>query len=343
MKTTSKNLRPLLAVILLCSAPGEAAGQSYEAFCSLRDPGREIRLLAPKYKSYRSLVRTITTESRTKILREVPFSMHFDELGQHTLYVVHGDEGLLGHVHVRSESFRWGLVKIAWMMNTDLEITGYQFQRCRSPWRAELESPAVSEQIIGKTMRELSGMLSQDGDSLHSTDVSISEGASELMTVLIRSAIKTRVVTGIVWAREVGAIKAASLAREHFGSGTRARHTLELYDDRILTALAARGLAESIGFERAQVFSWRVFGREGSLEGSVISTPWSAGDEHAKLWWVLAADSRILAVEDSQRSLTASSSRLFQELVGRRFDGEEECKTACELAALEVTLLNTRD
>ena len=91
LKTKLRVLRPLLSLLLLCFAPREATSQSFEAFCALRDPGREIRLLAPDYESFRSLVRTITTESRAKILKEVPFSMHFDELGQHTLYEVNGE------------------------------------------------------------------------------------------------------------------------------------------------------------------------------------------------------------------------------------------------------------
>ena len=352
LKTKLRVLRPLLSLLLLCFAPREAASQSFEAFCALRDPVREIRLLAPDYEPGRSWVRTITTESRAKILKEGPFSMHFDELGQHTLYVVFAEKNkeVIGYVHARSESFKWGLVRIAWMMNTDLEITNYRFQRCRSPWKSELASSAVSERIIGKTIRELTGMLSQDGSRLRPGDASVSEGARELMAVLVKSAIKTKVVTEIVWPRDVGKYKAISLTHELFdGVGPITDAELDryeervLYDERVQAALAQHGLAEPIGFNRSQVFRRRVLDQAGVLTGSVFRTYWSAGDEHAKLCWVLTADHRILAVEDTQRSLESSTSNLFQKLVGRQFGGEEECKTACELAALEITLLNTQD
>ena len=343
LKTNSRVLRPLLAALLLCSAPGEAAAQAGTAFCALRDPGREIRLLAPDYERYSSVVRTIATESRAKILEEVPFSIHFDELGQHTLYAVRGEEDFIGYVHVRSESFKWGLVRIAWLMNTNLEITSYRFQRCRSPWRSELESPAVSERIIGKTIGELTGMLSPDGSRLRPEAAPVPESARDLMAVLVRSAIKTRVVTGIVWAREVGKIKAESLARELFGGGMRLSQDLGLYDEHAQVALTQRGLAKSIGFDRSRVFRWRVVDQAGAPTGSVFCAPWSAGGERAMLCWVLTAEGQILAVEDVQRSLESSTSKLFQKLIGRQFGGEEECKTACELAALEITLLNTRD
>ena len=139
------------------------------------------------------------------------------------------------------------------------------------------------------------------------------------------------------------AIKAASLTHELFDGGGRVSQHLELYDERAQAALAQRGLAESIGFDRSRMFRWRVVDQAGAFRGSVFCTYWSAGDERAKLWWVLTADHRILAVEDTQRSLESSTSNLFQKLVGRQFGGEEECKTACELAALEITLLNTQN
>ena len=82
----------------------ELAAQRSEAFCALRDPDREIRLLSPEYERHISLVRTITRASRAKLLDEVPFPIHFDELGQHTLYVVLSNKReVLGYVHVRSE------------------------------------------------------------------------------------------------------------------------------------------------------------------------------------------------------------------------------------------------
>jgi len=341
-KMKLKVLGPLLSTLFLCSTGGDAAAQNFEAFCALRDPEREIRLLAPGYESFRSLVRTITTDSREKILDEVPFSMHFDELGQHTLYVVRSEEDFHGYVHVRSESFKWGLVRIAWLMNADLEITGYRFQRCRSSWRSELESPAVSELIVHKTMADLRGMLSQDGSLVERAGSPVPEAARDLMTVLVQSAIKTRVVTGIVWAQEVGSIKAASMSRAFFGDAAQVNQQVGLYDEATMAKLSGRGLADPIGFDRSRVYSWQVNVTQDVI-GGVYFTPWAAGDEHAMLWWVFAVDGRILSVEDSQGSLEPQTSELFQKLIGRKFGEKSKCKTACELAALEVTLLYTKD
>jgi len=336
--------RWIFAALLLSLTPGALLAQRSEAFCALRDPNREIRLLASEYASHESLVRTITRDSRTKILEEVPFPIHFDELGQHTLYKVMDKTGkVLGFVHVRSESFSWGLVRIAWMMDLDLDITGYCFRRCRSPHRTELEAPITSKQIVGKSSKELSALLLPEGAGLREEAVVISDEGRELMTVMVKSAIKTKVVTGIVWEREVGDVKAAALAREHLSSGARLKEVNDLYHEANDQALSAHGLGDSIGFDRSGVMSWRAERQDDLIAGAVYCTPWSAGNMHAKLWWVLGSEGEILAVEDPQRSLDERSMANFKQLVGRTFKTSEQCGSASELAALEVSLLHAKN
>jgi len=340
LKIQTKLWRSLLLVLLSLSSLDEATAQRSEAFCALRDPDREIKLLAPSYERYASLVRTVSKESRSKILSEVPFPIHFDELGQHTLYVVLGEEAeMMGYVHVRSESFSWGLVRIAWMMDADLNITGYRFQRCRSPHRVLLESDANATLILGKSIRELSSLLSPEGDRLRTEKIEIPAKAEGLMLVLLKSAIKTKVVTEVVWNQEIGAIKAAALSKRYFGVGAVALSTQAHYGDAEQSALEANGLGEPVGIDREGVMSWDAIDKDNGRVGEIFHTPWSAGDERAKLWWVLGEDGRILAVEDPFRELTPGSKALFDELVGRAFQGGDECSTASELAALEVSLL----
>ena len=341
--TSDRVVRAALWVTLLVWAVPAARGQSYEAFCALRDPEREIRLLAPEYRRHVSLVRTITTESRAQILKEVPFSMHFDELGQHTLYVVLGEEGVLGYVHVRSEAFEWGLVRIAWMMNTDLEIIDYRFQRCRSRWRGKLEEPAVAKYLVRQTMDELKGMLVRGRGGLRGGAVPLPAGAEALMAVLVQSALKTRIATRIVWKEEVASVKVAALARKHFGARIEVLRGVDLYDEDDMSALVANELKSPIGIDRLAVSSWTAVNFEGEAVGSILHTPWSAGDERASLWWVLAANGPVLSVDDAQRSLLPKTRAVFEKLIGGTYRGKSECKTACELAAFEVSLISDLD
>ena len=337
-----KNILERASVLfaLLISLQGDAMAQRAEAFCALRDPNREIRMLSPKYESYDSVIRKISQEERVKILKEVPFPIHFDELGQHTLYVVRGKEDVSGYVHVRSEPFSWGLVRIAWMMDTNLDVIGFRFQRCRSPYRAELESEEVLARFSGKSIRELSLLLSPDGERLRGDRFKVSEGAEELASLLIRSAIKTRVVTGIVWESEFTTYKALELSQGHFGEGAFVTTMNDNYDAVDQRELIGQGLKDSIGFTRSEVRSWSFKHKEKGTLGEVFYTPWAGGEERARLLWVFDSNGQVLAVDDPQQSLSAKSTELFQQLVGRSFTGEEECTTASELAALELSLLH---
>jgi hypothetical protein len=73
------------------------------AYCSLRDPVAAIQKLYPESNRYRSLVRLIDQEIRAEISREMPFTLHFNELGQHTLFLALADEKPVGFVHARKK------------------------------------------------------------------------------------------------------------------------------------------------------------------------------------------------------------------------------------------------
>jgi hypothetical protein len=330
-----------LLLLAVTSTPSDAFAQRNEAFCALRDPVREIRLLVPEYKLYESNPQTISAKLRETILEEMPFDIHFDELGKHTLYRVEDEGGDVSFIHVRSEAFKWGLVRVAWRLNSDLEVVGFRFQRCRSPYRAELESSKqVSESLVGRSFGELRSLLTPDGKGLRSDSSIVSEEAKSLLVVLIRSAIKTRVVTGEVWQDWIGEQKATELSTAIFGSGAKVSLASNDYGQKSMEALRSQGLRESVGFSRREVRSWTIQGPDSAPLGGVYFTPWSAGKEAADLYWVLDVDGRILTVEDSKETLSQEAKALFSALTGRVFERDETCSTACELAALELSLLH---
>lgn len=110
-----------------------------------------------------------------------------------------------------------------------------------------------------------------------------------------------------------------------------------------MSALVANGLKSPIGIDRLAVSAWTAVNLEGEAVGSIVHTPWSAGDERASLWWVLAADGPVLSVDDAQRSLLPKTRAVFEKLIGGTYRGKSECKTACELAAFEVSLISDLD
>jgi hypothetical protein len=191
-----KTIRLLLFLSLVLS-PATAFGQAY---CSLRDPIGAMQDSFPHLDHYRSIVRVVDETHRANILERLPFTIHENELGTHTLYTVFADDDeLIGVIHVRTERSRWGLTEIAWALNSDLEIVGMNFQRSRDRHRGYIESEAFQKKIRGKNFDELRGLLTNEGDAINEAALVIPRDGHALALSVIRSALKTISATNAIW------------------------------------------------------------------------------------------------------------------------------------------------
>jgi len=84
MTVTSKSISSLMTVLLLLVWMSPANSVAY---CALRDPVRKIYKLSPEATTFRSLVHEIDQSTQQQVKSQVPFSIHQDELGKHTLYI----------------------------------------------------------------------------------------------------------------------------------------------------------------------------------------------------------------------------------------------------------------
>jgi hypothetical protein len=187
----------LLILLILVLSPATALGQAY---CSLREPVNAMQASFPDFAHYRSIVREVDATDRANILETLPFTIHENELGTHTLYMVFADnDELMGIVHVRTERSRWGLTEIAWSFNSDLEIVGMHFQRSRDRNRKYIESEAFQKEIRGKNFDELRALLTKNGKAINEAVLVIPKEGQELALSVIRSALKTISATQSVW------------------------------------------------------------------------------------------------------------------------------------------------
>jgi hypothetical protein len=186
-------IRSLLLVFITCEA-------SAVAYCSLRDPVAQMLELYPNKTNQLSIVKTVDADIRAQVQVALPNNdLHFSELGQHTLYVAMDGKSLLGYIHVRSEQSDWGLVEIVWAIATDMTISNFVFQRCRSPKKQLAEQSAFKEIFIGKNYSQLKSLLSNDGTTVNDSVLKQADGASELVNVVLRCALKTLLLTEILW------------------------------------------------------------------------------------------------------------------------------------------------
>ena len=310
-----------------------------QAYCALRDPNRQIFELFPEADSYRSIVRTIDEETRSAMLDELPFTLHFNELGRHTLYVANKDGEALGLVHLRSEAGTWGLVEVAWALDLDLRVTGFAFQRCREPGSAEVESAAVRNALRGKGLDELRPLLSEDGSRLARRALPFEGAAADRGLVVVRNALKTVSVTALAWGDDVVQLRAREAAARLGSLGKLA--PVELYDHVDLEELASKLGAESVGVLRAEVRAWDALGPKGAPLGRVILTPWEHAGERIDVWWTLDTEHRVRAVESRAGWPLEEMAPVFRSLVGKTEPDLCGCSGPVELLGHEVLFVST--
>ena len=192
----------VVKLMTLLTVSGISQSVQAQAYCALRDPVRQIGELFPGH-AYVSHVGVVTTEVRKEVGARLPFTLHFNELGSHTLYTVAKDNTKVGYVHVRPEITRWGIMEITWSLDADLRVRDFAFQRCRNRRRAILESDDFKQQLRGKSFDELLKLLNGNGSNLRANGLNIDSQDTEFAAAIVRCALKTIAVTGVVWDDEV--------------------------------------------------------------------------------------------------------------------------------------------
>ncbi|MCJ8321231.1 MAG: hypothetical protein MJK12_16450 [Colwellia sp.] len=178
------------------------------AYCSLRDPLAQIAQLYPNKTNQLSIVKEVDDNVREQVQVALPNNdLHFSELGKHTLYVAMQGRVALGYVHVRSEQSQWGLVEIVWAIDKNLNITNFAFQRCRSPQQKFINNSDFKNIFIGRSFNELKQLLSSNGLSANRYVLDRAPEATELANVVLRCALKTLLITDILWGNELKQFK----------------------------------------------------------------------------------------------------------------------------------------
>ena len=138
----------------------------------------------------------------------MPFTLHNRELGKHTLYLALSEKLPLGLVHVRSEASRWGLIEIVWSLDLELKVQDFRFQRCRERGCDALEQGQFKEYLKGKSLEDLQAEFGADAELINAAEIDAAVGPhKELANAIIRSAMKTLLVTELVWGHEIAAVE----------------------------------------------------------------------------------------------------------------------------------------
>ncbi|MDG0979302.1 MAG: hypothetical protein P8O79_06200 [Halieaceae bacterium] len=181
----------LLAVVMSMNVFGQA-------FCELRNPNEVIGQLVPKSVTFESEVLTIDEQTRRAIVDSIGVDMHHQELGYHTLYRVWDDnQSSLGMVHVRPEATPFGLMEIAWMIDTRGRVVDFTLQRCRSRVCSDMDDPRVHAVFYRRDLMSLMELFHSENnavDKMWLQQLGLSGDQTVLFTAITKSAIKTLAV-----------------------------------------------------------------------------------------------------------------------------------------------------
>ena len=206
----SKVKKLSLAIILLTFAvvltPSRAQGQAY---CSLRDPNRIVQELFPDATGFRSYLRKVTRSNTAILKSELPIEFDAREFTTHTLYAVHKKGEILGYVQSRTEEVEWGLAEIIWILDPELHLKTFRFQRCRSKWKARVESDALQIHLQGLSEADLLKLWNDKGTEWLLNRAKLPKAATKIVDAVVMSGLKATGLARVVWGDDIRAIRTA--------------------------------------------------------------------------------------------------------------------------------------
>ncbi len=328
MYTPFRHLPGATLLLLLILLLGAAASPVFaQAYCSLRDPVISIDRLFPEADNYRSVVRVVDRAVRQQVSRELPpNTLHFGELGRHTLYIALKDNIPLGFVHSRSEQSRWGLIEVAWALDLSLRIKDFHLQRCRNAACNDLQALQFRRHFFKKSYAQLRDMLAPDNRSVDDSQLPLPEKSKALAGAILVCGIKTALITQYVWGKEVAEAQMLARARQAFNDAA----TVELVPD-----FRSERAAAGVRAEQAQLA--RAYDKQGRLLGAVFHAPHDIEGQAYPVWWAIDNRAAIAGVASDSGWPSEQVGRVFDATVGKSFSASQQCANQVELMALEAT------
>jgi len=240
----------------------------------------------PEADSYRRIVRDVDQQARTTIERALPFKVHFDELGPHTLLVAFRGRQPVGLLYLRSEESEWGLTEIAWALSLDLRVLGFQFLRGRSRHIHELQSSGFAKLLVGRDLTQLVEVLAKEGKRDPNL---VPAGAEDLARTMLRSGIKALLVTDTVWRDEIAKMQDLSMGFDVFPGAERFHRKVARFD-----------LTSSDDPSKVSANIVRATGKGNSHLGSVVRTEAMVDGNDVVLRWIVDERFRIVRIVPAQ-------------------------------------------
>ncbi len=201
-----KKLSPVIALLALTTLMGPLSARG-QAYCSLRDPNRIVQELFPQATGFRSYLRRVTREKAAALKSELPVEFDAREFTTHTLYAVHQKGEILGYVQSRTEEVEWGLAEIIWILDPELHLVTFRFQRCRSQWKTPVESDALQIHLQGLSEADLVRLWQNQGTGWLLERAKLPKAATKIVDAVVMSGLKAMGLARVVWGEDIASIQ----------------------------------------------------------------------------------------------------------------------------------------
>lgn len=315
-----KYLKLMLVVYcLVMSLPVAAV-----AFCALRDPVASIESLFPQASHYKSIIRSIDMEQRQQLADSLEgISVHYGELGRHTLYEVYRDKVVIGYVHVRSEQSRWGLMEVVWALSPQLKVVDYSFQRVRSSHYKNLLEPEFKQHFIGKSFASIQSLWHKPQQSGSKGYLQSAGESQDLAVSLLKCGLKTLYLTQAVWGDRFGQPE-----QEQW------RGRSELVGVNILlTEDEKESISRYTGINFSKTFVYRQYNSNNQTPHWQVNTRVLLSQSPENMRWLYHVDGQLQSAEILNESVDEGLRDIFLNLQGKSFTGSLHCANSAEMIA----------
>lgn len=314
----TRNTRLYLAILLFMMVIAASySPYSHAAYCSLRDPITAINKLYPSATHHRSITREINRDNRHHISQSLPFTLLFNELGKHTLYAIMEDKVPLGFIHARSELTNSGLIEVVWAINLDMTIKDSYFQRCRNPKSKDPIFIADMKKLVKS--RSFDQLLNEVNSKQH----------SDLLSAIIKSALKTIAVTELVWRDDIEELRRNKLIYSYFGSDKE----IAIEKD-IKTKNTPQGMTFSM-LTKENIDTYKIMKSKKDM-GTLVHAHWEQYNYSGSFYWLFSPDGVVLDITPDSQWPNAEIATVFDNTIGKDVSNIQNCNTATELAGAKL-------
>ncbi|NIA02559.1 MAG: hypothetical protein GWP15_04185 [Nitrospirae bacterium] len=125
---------------------------SEAALCTFRNPDKDVYVLFPEATGYRTVIKVVDEKIQKKVEEYLGQELDFDEVGEHTFYLVLKGKEVIGIIRPHAERGKYGIVEIIWAFTTDGGIIDFKIQRSREKGTNNVKNEEFRRQFRAKTI-----------------------------------------------------------------------------------------------------------------------------------------------------------------------------------------------